>query len=119
MGGSFRGSPNSRISFRAIYDDAPLPSETRQMIQEGSMDYFRTLVLQGIEQGTIDPQIDMNTAAFMFNVVFINLGDFILKQQEINPEQLLDEQGQAFASPAVEKVFDQVLHILQSGLRTK
>ena len=118
LGFEFSNPKLARIGFRAIYDDAPLPSETRLVIQEGSMDFFRQLVQQGKEQGSIDLEIDTNTAAYMFNMVFINLGDFILKQQKINPEQLLDEQGQVFTSPAVEKVFDQVLGILQSGLRT-
>ena len=109
----------AQIGYRAIYGDAPLPAETRAIIEEGAMQYFRQLVEQGIEQGVIDPEIDTNVAAFMFNVVFTNLGDFILKQQAIAPERLLVDQGLAFAFPEVEEMFDQVLHILQFGMGKK
>ncbi len=56
LGFEFNNPQLARIGFRAIYDDAPLPSETRQVIEDGSMNYFRKLVMQGKEQGTIDPR---------------------------------------------------------------
>ncbi len=109
----------AQIGYRAIYGDAPLPTETRQIIEEGSMQFFRQLVQQGVGQGMIEPGIDAGVAAFIFNAVFTNLGDFIMKQQSMKPEDLLGKQGQAFTSPEIEKIFDQVLRILQSGMATK
>jgi TetR/AcrR family transcriptional regulator len=109
----------AQIGYRAVYGDAPLPTETRAVIAAGAMHYFRQLVQQGVEQGVIDAEIDPDVAAFMFNVVFTNLGDFIMKQQAIVPEQLLHERGQAFSSPEIEKMFDQVLHILQCGMKNR
>lgn len=109
----------AQIGYRAVYGDAPLPTDTREVIEEGSMQYFRQLVGQGVEQGVIDPEIDVNVAAFMFNVVFTNLGDFIMKQQTMVPEDLLEKRGQAFASTEVENMFEQVLQILQSGMGKK
>ncbi len=109
----------AQIGYRAIYGDAPLPTETRQIIEEGSMQFFRQLVQQGVGQGMIDPEIDADVAAFIFNAVFTNLGDFIMKQQSMTPEDLLGKQGQAFTSPEIEKIFDQVLRILRLGMATK
>ena len=109
----------AQIGYRAIYGDAPLPTETRQIIEEGSMQFFRQLVQQGVGQGMIDPEIDAAVAAFIFNAVFTNLGDFIMKQQSMKPEDLLGKQGQAFTSPEIEKLFDQVLRILRLGMATK
>jgi AcrR family transcriptional regulator len=106
----------AQIGYRAIYGDAPLPTDTRAVIEEGSSHFFRQLVQQGVEQGVIDPEIDPAVAAFMFNVVFMNLGDFILKQTAVQPEQLLVNSEQALASPAAEKIFDQVLRTLQFGM---
>jgi len=106
----------AQIGYRAIYGDAPLPTETREVIEEGGMQYFRQLVDQGVEQGVIDPEIDTDVAAFMFNVVFTNLGDYILKQQAIEPEQVLLDSGQSLLSPETERLFEQVLRILQSGM---
>jgi len=109
----------AQIGYRAIYGDAPLPTDTRAVMKEGSLQFFRQLVQQGTAQGVIDPQIDPDVAAFMFNVVFTNLGEFVLKRQALDPELLMVDQGQTFATPEVEMMFDQVLHILQSGMGKK
>jgi AcrR family transcriptional regulator len=109
----------AQIGYRAIYGDAPLPTDTREVIEEGAMQYFRQLVVPGVAQGVIDPEIDSDMAAFMFNVVFTNLGEFIMKRQAMDPEQLLAQQGQVFASPEVENMFEQVLQILQFGMGKK
>ncbi len=109
----------AQIGYRAIYGDAPLPTDTREVIEEGSMTYFRQMVQQGVEQGAINPDIDTDVAAFMFNVVFTNLGDFIMKRQAIAPEQLLADSGQSLISPETESMFDQVLLILQAGMGKK
>ena len=106
----------AQIGYRAIYGDAPLPTDTREVIEEGAMRYFRQLVQQGVAQGVIDSEIDRNVAAFMFNVVFTNLGDFMMKRQAIDPEQVLADSGQSLVSPETERMFDQVLRILQSGM---
>ena len=106
----------AQIGYRAIYGDAPLPTDTREVIEEGAMRYFRQLVQQGVAQGVIDSEIDTDVAAFMFNVVFTNLGDFIMKRQAIDPEQVLADSGQSLVSPETERMFDQVLRILQSGM---
>lgn len=109
----------AQIGYRAIYGDAPLPTDTRAVMEEGGRRYFQQIVQQGIAQGVIDPEIDPDVAAFMFNIVFTNLGDFILKRQAITPEHLLTDSSRAFAVPAVKKMFEQVLHILQFGMRKK
>ena len=109
----------AQIGYRAIYGDAPLPTDTREVIEDGSMTYFRQMVQQGVEQGVINPDIDTDVAAFMFNVVFTNLGDFMMKRQAIAPEQLLADSGQSLMSPETERMFDQVLLILQAGMGKK
>lgn len=109
----------AQIGYRAVYGDAPLPAETKAVIQEGMMGYFRQLVQQGLEQHAIAPAIDPDVAAFMFNAVFTNLGDYLLQRLAILPETLLVEKGGGFADPEADLIFDQVLYILESGMGTK
>ena len=109
----------AQISYRAVYGDAPLPAETKAVIEEGMMGYFRQLVQQGREQNAINPDIDPDVAAFMFNAVFAALGDYLLKRLTILPETLLIEHGSGFADPKASMIFDQILHILESGMGTK
>lgn len=108
----------AKIGYRAVYGDAPLPAETKSVIKEGMMGYFRQLVQQGREQGAIDPAIDPDVAAFMFNAVFTNLGDYLLQRLAILPETLLVEKGGGFADPEASLIFDQVLQILELGMGT-
>ncbi|MEJ2750472.1 MAG: TetR/AcrR family transcriptional regulator [Anaerolineae bacterium] len=109
----------AQIGYRAVYGDAPLPAETEAVMKEGMMGYFRQLVQQGREQQAIDPAIDPDVAAFMFNAVFTNLGDYLLQRLAIQPETLLVEKGGGFADPEAGLIFDQVLQILESGLGAK
>jgi AcrR family transcriptional regulator len=106
----------ARIGYRAVYDDAPLPDETREAIQSGSLAYFRGLVAQGIASGDISPDLDPEVAAFFFNTVFMNLGDYILTRQEIQPEKLLTEGAGVMDSPESSTIMNQVLTILERGL---
>lgn len=119
LGFEFSNPRLAQIGYRAVYGDAPLPAETKAVIKEGMMGYFRQLVQQGREQGAIDLTIDPDVAAFMFNAVFTNLGDYLLKKLTILPETLLVEKGGGFADPEAGRIFDQVLQILQSGLGVK
>ncbi len=109
----------AKIGYRAVYGDAPLPAETEAVMKEGMMGYFRQLVQQGREQHAISLEIDPDVAAFMFNAVFTNLGDYLLQRLAIQPETLLVEKGGGFADPEAGLIFDQVLQILESGMGTK
>lgn len=105
----------AQIGYRAIYGDAPLPAETKTVIESEMTDYFRQLVAQGQERNELKHGIDLDVAAFMFNAVFSNLGDFLLKRQSVTPDALLGEQG-ALAGKETEVVLDQVFEILRKGM---
>jgi AcrR family transcriptional regulator len=105
----------AQIGYRAVYGDAPLPAETKTVIESGMTDYFRQLLAQGQERNELKPDIDLDVAVFMFNAVFSNLGDFLLKRQSVAPDALLGEQG-ALAGSETEVVLDQVFEILREGM---
>ncbi|MCA9962527.1 MAG: TetR/AcrR family transcriptional regulator, partial [Anaerolineales bacterium] len=109
----------AQIGYRAMYGDAPLPLETKAVLQQGMLPYFRQLVEQGQEQGVLAANIDPDVAAFMFNAVFSNLGDYLLRRLAVAPEALLHEEKNRLAAPEAQLIFEQILSILESGMGTK
>lgn len=106
----------AQIGLRAMYGDAPLPAEVLAQIREGTNQYFAQLIQQGMAQGDVDPTLDADVAAFVFNAVFTSLGDYVLKRLRIPPEQLRDGDLQPLGAPEAQRIFNEVLGILERGL---
>lgn len=106
----------ARIGFRAAYGDAPLPAESRAAVQDSGMAFFRPLVERGIIQGDIDPGLDPDLVAFVFNAIMTQLGDHLLRRLEIPPEALLDQGGRALDRPEFGPLVADLLAILERGL---
>ncbi len=112
----FTNPRQAQIAYRALFGDAPLPEETRAVIEQGTQPYFRQLVEQGVAQGVIDPAWDADVAAFVFNAIFTNLGEYLLRRLAIAPERLLADGGQALEAPAARAITEEAIRILERGL---
>ena len=106
----------ARIGYRALYDDVPLPDETQALIKQGGLVYFRQLVAGGMARGELDRVLDPDVAAFIFNAVFTELGDYMLNRMEIDVKRLLDGDMSIMATDESQAIFDTVLAILQRGM---
>lgn len=106
----------ARIGYRALYDDAPLPDETRALIKQGSLAYFNQLVAGGMASGELDPALDPEVAAFIFTVVFSELGDYILGRMNASVERMAEGDLSVMAADESQSVFDAVMTILQRGM---
>jgi TetR/AcrR family transcriptional regulator len=106
----------ARIGYRALYDDVPLPDETQALIKQGGLVYFRQLVAGGMARGELDRALDPDVAAFIFNAVFTELGDYMLSRMDIDVERLLDGDMSIMATDESQAIFDAVLTILQRGM---
>jgi len=109
----------AHIAYKALFDDVPLPEETLTMIRRGGYAYFRDLVQSGIVDGTFDPQIDVDTAAFVLNAVFTELGQYLMQRFDISPSQLLARGADALNQDEIRQIILQVITILETGLRKK
>lgn len=109
----------AHIAYKALFDDVPLPEETLTMIRRGGYIYFRDLVQSGIADGTFDPQIDIDTAAFVLNAVFTELGQHLMQRFGVAPSQLLASGADVFRQDEIRQIILQVITILETGLRKK
>ena len=71
---------------------------------------------QGQASGEIDPKIDPDLAAFLFNVIFSELGGYLLNR--LQPGDELADGRSLFETAEAAHLFDQVLRILEAGMGT-
>lgn len=109
----------SQVAYRAMTGSGYPPAFIEQFKAQG-MAYFRQLVALGKEQGVIQQDIDNDLAAFLFNTIFTELGQYMLARfHERAPER---PGGAAqfrafFEEEEVQDLFAQTVAFLERGLR--
>jgi AcrR family transcriptional regulator len=106
----------SQIGYRAARSGA-LPPDLQEQARVGAVTFFRQLVEKGQAKGDINPEIDPELAAFLFGVIFSELGRYLLNRLQDGEE--LEDGRSHFETPEAEQLFNQVLHILEFGLGAK
>ncbi len=101
----------SQVGYRAARSGA-LPADLQAMA--GAAAFFGQLVEQGQARGDINPVIDSDLAAFVFNVVFSELGAYLLNR--LQDDETAGDGRSLFETPEAKRLFEQVLHILEFGL---
>jgi TetR/AcrR family transcriptional regulator len=107
----------AKIGYRAVFDDVPLPEESMQLLRSSGSEYFRQQIRHGIQRGSIKPDIDPDLAAFIFNIIFTNLGQYLMERLDISADQLLANGTHSFDQAPARKAMNQVIKILEDGLR--
>lgn len=83
--------------------------------REQALTFYRRLVATGKAQGDIALEIDEELAAFIFDAIFLVLGQFLA-------QRILSYQGEGggkqamFERPEVVRLFDQTIDILENGM---
>lgn len=108
----------SQVAYRAITGNGYPPAFVEQFKVQG-MAYFRQLVALGKKQGVITAEIDDDLAAFLFNTVFTELGQYMIARfKERAPQRPGGtEQFRAFfEEDEVQDLFAQTVTFLERGL---
>ncbi|MBV6623442.1 MAG: TetR/AcrR family transcriptional regulator [Rivularia sp. (in: Bacteria)] len=110
----------SRIVNGAAYSDLPFRDEAVKRTQEISLEYVKELVNQGIAQGDINSEISPDLAAFVVSTLLGNeLGKFILQKVDIDPQKLAKSEPLDIDMQVIEKIFDDLVRILEMGISSK
>lgn len=110
----------SRIINGAVYGNLPFRDEAVKRTQEISLEYVKELVNQGIAQGDINSNISPDLAAFVVSTLLGNeLGKFILGQLNIDPQKLAKQEPLDIDMQVVEKIFDDLVKVLETGMSSK
>jgi AcrR family transcriptional regulator len=106
----------AKIGYRVLSEDVPLPEEMLEVARRGGRLYFQQFVEQGIAQGVIDPEVDQEVAAFLFDMIVTHYGKVMMERLGIDPDSLAGGERYPLDTPEGEALFDNLVHILQHGL---
>ncbi|NJN22682.1 MAG: TetR/AcrR family transcriptional regulator [Leptolyngbya sp. RL_3_1] len=106
----------SQIVNRAMYGDVPFREDVLQRTQFASSGYLYDLIKGGIEQGDINASVSPDLALFVINGLSSGLRDFIPQQLGLDTEQLAQGTPPELDMTAIEKIFDDLVQVLEQGL---
>lgn len=105
----------AQVAYRALFSDRPFGDQPFEELRASVSAYYRALVEMGIAQGSIDPGLDRDLAAFYFESLFNQFGRFLLQHNDIDP-QALAEGKVAYQQIPLEVLVDQLVDLLAYGL---
>jgi AcrR family transcriptional regulator len=105
----------SRIGLRMM-NGSPTPRGFAALTRQTSLDFYRRLVQVGKAQGDLDPEVDPDLAAVVFDSVLTGAARHILERMESEGLASLHEGRALFESPRVRDWMNQLLNILEHGL---
>lgn len=109
----------SSVAYRAYYGDTPFVQELLEQGKAASNDFVEQMVRQGIERGDLRADIDVESAVFLFNTLFGELGNYILKRMGIPPDQLDKQGARIFEAEGADLIFDSFMDLLEKGMGAK
>ncbi len=91
----------------------------RQRMEEATYQFYRGLLTQGMENGHIDPELDLEVATFIFAATSMQLSQYIIQHVAVEPEELLHGAQESAAAGQLERFFNSYLAMLQHGMGSK
>lgn len=106
-----------RVGYRVLSRQAS-SQEIFARYQQQALTFYRRLVETGKAQGDIEPEVDEELAAFIFDAIFSVLGQFLMQRIAQREAEWQGKQA-IFELPEVLRLFDQTINMLEYGLGAK
>lgn len=107
----------AEVAHRAFYGALPFKDEMIEGLKKGGIEAYRGMLLKGMADGSLRPDIDIDAATFVISTVFAELSRYLEQQLGLDNKAMftreLTEEQWAEAS----RKFDGILQLLESGLR--
>lgn len=107
------------VTYRALYTDMPFRDAVLMQFKSQVRGYYQQLLQLGIQQGDIDPTIDLEVATFFLDTLFGELGNYIVRQLNLDETTLLNIRSSQANLEEMEKIYNHVIDMLQHGLGIK
>lgn len=104
-----------RLIYRASSDDLPFRDEVRRRLGSAGAGHFLPLLRLGVERGEIDPDLDLELAAFAIKSLTSDLGELIARRAGVSVATAAHDV-ERLAGPETERIYDAVLDLLRHGL---
>lgn len=106
----------AQLGFRAAYGKSPLPEEALQRGRQAAADYFRVLIERGQRSGELRGDIDPPTAAWMLTAVLNEMGSQFRARLAEEDAALPPDEIIRRNAAELERMYGQVLTVLENGL---
>ncbi|MCU0494756.1 MAG: hypothetical protein MUD01_24480, partial [Chloroflexaceae bacterium] len=103
----------------AMAAQLPFHDEAISQMQRMARGYMAQLVQQGIARGDLAADLDVDVATAVVSGVLREVGSLVLARLQINQEELPAVALSRFDSPEVERLFDDLIRVLEHGLGRK
>jgi AcrR family transcriptional regulator len=107
---------HARLVMRAHLAPGPNQEAIAAQARAVRQEYYLASVRDGIARGELAATVDPDVAAAVLGAVTSEIGTFVMAALGLEPAQALTGDPQQFVDPVVERIFDQVLQILEQGL---
>ena len=106
----------AEVAYRAIYGDLPFKDEFLDGLREQGQLAYRRLFEEGIADGSIRPDVDIEIGAFMLSSVLSELGRFLPKVLGIDDRKMITRELTEAQWDRANEVFEQLIAMLERGL---
>ena len=109
----------SRLAYRAFYGGIPFEDPAIDRLKQGSAEFIRQMVVEGIHRGDINADIDPNLVVFIVETLSNEVSDYIPKKLGVTTEKLVEEGVGSLDIDSTKEIFSDLIQILKFGLANK
>jgi AcrR family transcriptional regulator len=108
----------TRLMYHAVTDDLPFRDDVTRRLQTAGEAHLQALLTHGVERGEINPELDLELAAFVLQGLIANLHALIVRRLGVTLEDAASDIT-VISNSATEQLYDQIVQIVQFGLGTR
>ena len=106
----------SQLSYRAFYGNSSFRDREINEIKQASTQFIRQLVLQGIEKGDINSNLDLNLVVFVVDTLINAFNNYLPHELGTTAEVLAEKGSSSFDIELAKETFDRLITIMKFGL---
>ncbi len=105
----------ARLTYRAFVEEVPFPEMTEELRRRGTTQFFKQLLSQGILHGTVAPHVDPDTAAFLLESAYYQVGKYVRARMKTE-NAILDEET-IMESDTLQHILDNLMAIFTERIQ--
>ena len=105
----------TRLMYRAVSDDLPFRDEVERRLQAAGEGHLQAMLARGVEQGEVDPAIDLELAALVLRSLIGAARDLTIRRLGLSLEAAAGDVA-SLSGPAADALYGQIIQILQFGI---
>lgn len=106
----------AEVGYRALHSDVPFRDELLGNWQEQAMQMYRTMLMGGIAEGSVRPDVDLNTAAHLLGAMLQESTTILQERLGVDGRTLMTRRLTEAEWAQAGAIFDEIITLLQRGL---